>query len=387
MYRIDEREVKLVREVIESGNLFRYADGRVAPWTARLESMLAEKIGVSHALAVSSGTGALICALAGIGAGPGDEIILPGYTFIATALAPLAVGAVPIIAEVDETLTIDPEDIERKITPNTKAIIPVHMAGLPCDMDAISAIAEKHDLVIIEDAAQAAGGEYHGRRFGSIGHVGILSFNHYKIITAGEGGAVVTNDEMIHKRAMVYHDGGCVFFDKDAASKNPPFFCGNNYRISEISSAILTEQVRRLDGILKKLRKNKAAMAEVLWGGADFHPSSCNDVDGDCSSTLPLLFETAEGAADFLHRNSEIVSMYRPIETDRHVYSNWEPILQKRAHHPKHNPWDWTVRPIEYAKDMCPATMDILSRTVSIQTPYDATQAQVVQKAKKLVSL
>ncbi len=386
MYRIDEREVKRVAEVIASAQLFRYAEGKVARWTALLEQQLAEKVGTRHALAVSSGTGALICALAGIGAGPGDEIIVPGYTFIATALAPPAVGAVPISAEIDETLTIDPADVEAKITPQTKAIVPVHMAGLPCDMEALCSIAAKHDVRIIEDAAQAAGGAYQGRRFGSIGDVGILSFNHYKIITAGEGGAVVTDDETIHKRAMVYHDGGCVFFDKDAAAENPPFYCGNNYRISEISSAILTEQVRRLDGILKKLRRNKIAMAEVLWAGADFQPSPCNDVDGDCSSTLPLLFESAQGAKAFLDRNRDVVDMYRPIETDRHVYSNWEPVLRKRTHHARFDPWQWAARSIEYSPEMCPQTLDILSRTVSIQTPYEATGAQAAAIARKLLN-
>ena len=254
MYEIGERELQAVRKVIESKQLFRYADGKIGRQTARFERALVDKIGVKHALAVSSGTAALITAMAGLGLGPGDEVIVPGYTFIATAPAPLAVGAVPIIAEIDETLTLDPADVEARITRHTKAIVPVYMLGLPCNMRAIRQIARRHKLLVIEDAAQAAGGSYRGKPYGQLGDAAAMSFNHYKIISCGEGGAVLTNDRATYQRAMVYHDGGCVFFDRQAAADTPPMFAGVNYRISEIQSAILQVQLARLNGILMRLR-------------------------------------------------------------------------------------------------------------------------------------
>ncbi len=385
MYRIDQREVEAVRKVVEGKQLFRYAGGKTAKFTARLERDIAHKIGTKHALATSSGTGSLICALAGLGIGPGDEVIVPGYTFIATALAPLAVGAVPVIAEVDETLTLDPDDVRSKITRYTKAIIPVHMAGLPCNMRKLMKIAREKKIAVVEDAAQAAGGSYRGKRFGKIGDVGILSFNHYKIVASGEGGAVVTDDREIHQRAMIFHDGGCVFFDRDAKGNTTDFFAGLNFRISEIQSAIMGVQIKRLDGILRKLRARKRAMADILEKSEELRVSPCNDEEGDCGTTLPVIFPHAEQAAGFLKKHHKRCGMFRPIETDRHVYSNWDPILQQKAHHPKHNPWSWTKRKIRQDKDCCPATLDILARTVCIQTPFEATVAESRRLARKMM--
>ncbi len=218
MYIIGKEEADAVQRVIESKKLFRYLDGDESE-SARFEAEWAAKIGARHAVAVTSGTAALIAALVGLGVGPGDEVIVPAYTFMATALAPLAVGAVPIIAEVDASLTLDPVDAERKITPRTRAIIPVHMVGLPSNMDALMAVARRHNVKVLEDACQADGGSYGGKRLGSIGDAGAFSFNHYKIITCGEGGVMVTDDETVYHRALVFHDGGSVF--RDHASRCP----------------------------------------------------------------------------------------------------------------------------------------------------------------------
>jgi dTDP-4-amino-4,6-dideoxygalactose transaminase len=227
MYIIGKEEIGAIKQVIESGQLFRYRGGEGGE-TDKFEKEWSEKIGIKHTLAVTSGTAALICGMVGMGIGPGDEVIVPGYTFMSTALAPLAVGAVPIIAEIDESLTFDPKDLEKRITPRTKAVIPVHMVGLPCNMDAIMQIAKKHNLMVLEDACQSVGGSYKGKRLGSIGHAGVFSFNQYKTITCGEGGALVTNDGDIYDRALIHHDGGCVFRDH-AAEIRPPFFAGWNF--------------------------------------------------------------------------------------------------------------------------------------------------------------
>jgi dTDP-4-amino-4,6-dideoxygalactose transaminase len=386
MYVMGKPEADAVDKVIASGHLFRYAAGQVAPQTAAFEKEFADKIGVKHALATTSGTASLICAMAGLGIGPGDEVIVPGYTFIATALAPLAVGAVPIIAEVDETLTLDPADVERKITRYTKAIIAVHMLGLPCNMQAMMRIARKHKLFLIEDAAQACGGSYHGKRLGSMGHAGAFSFNHFKIISCGEGGAVVTGDKTVHQRAMICHDGGCVFFDMKAAAEKPPLFAGSNFRVSEIQSAILNVQLRRLDGILKTLRARKAAMAAVLAKAQSFRLSASNDASGDCGTYLPLLLKSEEAACDFVARHKAACWVFRPFDTGRHVYSNWEAILNQTTHHPKWNPWQMARRKIRQTADSCPQTLEILKRTAVIGVPYGKTLPQVRTLAKQMLA-
>ncbi len=225
-----------------------------------LEAEWAALIGVRYAVCMSGGTPALISALVGLEIGPGDEVIVPGYTFMASALAVLAVGAIPVIAEVDETLSLDPEDVERKVGPYTRAVMPVHMVGRPANLAGILTAAKANGMKVVEDACQADGGSYRGRRLGSWGDVGAFSFNYYKIITAGEGGAVVTNDRTVAERAMIHHDGGIAFRDS-AAGLAAPIFIGQQYRMSEIVGAVLRVQLRRLDGILADLRRCSRELA------------------------------------------------------------------------------------------------------------------------------
>jgi 8-amino-3,8-dideoxy-alpha-D-manno-octulosonate transaminase len=204
---IGEEEEQAVLEVLRAKRLFRYYGPEPGPSKVEeLEKAFAEHAGTRYALAVTSGTAALICGLQGIGVGPGDEVIVPAYTWIASPGSVVAVGAVPVVAEVDESLTLDPADVERKITPYTKAIMPVHMRGTPSRMDALMDVARRHGLKVIEDAAQADGASYKGRRLGSIGDVGCFSLQFNKILTSGEGGMVITNDEQVWKRALMFHD-------------------------------------------------------------------------------------------------------------------------------------------------------------------------------------
>ena len=196
MFRMGKEEVEAVGRVIATKELFRV--NNACKEAEKFEEEWAQTIGTDFAILMSSGTGALISALVGMGIGPGDEVIVPGYTFMASASAVLAVGAIPVLTEIDETMTIDVEDIKKKISKHTKAIIPVHICGYPCNMDAICEIAKEHNLYIIEDACQADGGRYKGKRLGSIGDVGAFSFNYYKLISAGEGGALVTNNKLAY---------------------------------------------------------------------------------------------------------------------------------------------------------------------------------------------
>ena len=389
MYVIGEEEIQAVRRVIESGQMFRYRGGEGGE-TDAFEKEWSDKIGVKHSIAVTSGTGALICALVGLGIGPGDEVIVPAYTFMATAVAVLATGAVPIIAEIDESLGIDPADFERKITPRTKAVMPVHMCGFPANMDAIMAVANKRGIKVVEDACQADGGSYKGRRLGSIGHAGGFSFNQFKIISCGEGGAVTTDDDDTYYRALVYHDGGCAFRDH-AAEVSVPFFAGSNFRMNEILSAILRVQLGRLDGILAALRAEKRTMMEELADQTAFTFNPINDIAGDCGGTLGLFFESEAAARAFMEKAGENgVGCGTPIDSGIHVYHRWEPILKQRgSYHPMRDAYKLTDVKYEYSEDMCPKTLEYLARTVYLGTGVNRPKEDlmdVISRVKKAAS-
>lgn len=346
--------------VLSSGELARYHTSRTSE-VQRLEAELCRTIGVQHALGVNSGTSALICALVGAGIGPGDEVLVPAYTWVSSAAAPLAVGAIPVLVEVDESLTIDPADIERKITPNTRAIIPVHMMNLVCDMDRILAIAAKHDLVVIEDACQAVGLTYRGKRVGSLGHAGAFSFNQHKNIKAGEGGAVLTNDARVYARASMYHDVGS-YTREDRVETNEPLFVGVNYRMPELSAAILRPQLRRLDAKLDRMRRRRKLAVEKLREGPFSDMKVAPHHDPESAVGLAVTFDDPERARAF----GSVRGVSRLIDTGRHVYSNWQSILAKRTAHPKMNPYAWAQRDIELGTSCCPKTLDILARTCSV---------------------
>ena len=221
---IGDEEIAAVSDVLRSQELFRYPKDKSE--AARFEEEVAEYLGVEYALMVNSGTSALISALTGVGVGPGDEVIVPGYTYIATAAAVMATGAVPVIAEIDESLGLDPQDLERKITPHTRAVVPVHMRGVPARLDDILAVARKHGIKVVEDCCQCVGGAYMGRSVGTYGDVGAWSLNYYKTISSGEGGLVFTNDRDIYERACFAADPGLPMWtasEEDVEWQNEPF--------------------------------------------------------------------------------------------------------------------------------------------------------------------
>jgi dTDP-4-amino-4,6-dideoxygalactose transaminase len=372
MYELGEKELRALATVIESRQTFRYRGGE-GGFCDRFEAALCRKVGVSHAVAVSSGTAALICGLVGIGIRPGDEVIVPAYTFMATALAVTAAGGIPIVADIDESLTLDPEDVERRISPHTRAIIAVHMNGRICDLAALDAVARRRGVALVEDACQAIGGSYRGECVGSIGEFGAFSFNHFKILSCGEGGALMTSRPEIYERGLIQHDGGCAFRDH-AKGMTVPFFAGHNYRISEFQGAILLAQLERLDAILARLRARQAAMADALCAAPGLRLAPNRDPDGDCGTTLTLTFGSEAAARAFAARAAERapdIGVLRPIDSGRHVYTNWEPIMRQRgAHTEELNPFRWAKRPIVYSDDMCSRSLDILARTVNLSVPY-----------------
>lgn len=374
MPRVGLKEMITINKVIMKGQLLRYRGGEDG-FTTRFEAQLEKKIDVKHALTVNSGTSALISALVGAGVGPGDEVLVPAYTWVATAIAPMAIGAVPVLVDIDESLTIDPDDMEQKITPYTKAVIPVHMLNLPCDMDSIMAIAKRHGIKVIEDACQGVGVSYKGRRLGTIGDVGAFSFNQFKNLNSGEGGAVVTNDDRIFVRARMYHDVGSYTRDYEFES-NEPIFAGVNFRVSELTGAMLYAQLSKLDPFLKGLRARHKIVSAALakTGRVRFSPHN----DPDNAVGLTVIFDTPEEAQAFAAQRG----VERLIDTGRHVYTNWEPVMAQRTFHEGVNPARWAHRKIEYHPEMCQRTLDILARTckVSLGAQYPLPMVHVMAK-------
>jgi 8-amino-3,8-dideoxy-alpha-D-manno-octulosonate transaminase len=259
-------ERKQVNDVLETGVLMRYGfDGmRNNHWKAQeFETAFAKRMGAEYCQLVSSGTAALTVALASAGIGAGDEVIMPTFTFVASFESILALGAVPILVDIDDTLTLDPKAVEAAITSKTKCVMPVHMCGSMADLRALKAICDKHNLILLEDACQAIGGTYEGKALGSYGDLGCFSFDYVKTITCGEGGAVLTNNEKYALHADHYQDHGHDHVGKDRGAESHPFL-GYNFRISELNAAVGLAQLDKLDGILNTQKENYTILREAL---------------------------------------------------------------------------------------------------------------------------
>ncbi len=355
--------------------LTRYYNPRPSK-VAMFEAKAREVFGSKYALGVNSGTSALMSAYVAAGVGPGTEVIVPAYTFYATAAAVVASKGIPVIAEINDTMTIDPADVERKITPRTKAIVPVHMLGMAADMGAIMDIARRHDLMVIEDNAQACGGKFQGRYLGTIGDLGCFSLSSYKVIGAGEAGMVLTDDEWLYIRATSQHDtAACWRPDRYAVERRPgELFCGQNYRMSELEGAVNLVQMGRIEE--QRVRYN-AAMRRIVAGLGTFaktrlRPS--NDIEGDLGYCIILTAESKEAAgligralaAEGLPAGARGVQGSR----DWHIYSFWEQILEQKTATEEGCPFTcpYYEGPLpEYSVDMCAHSADLFDRAVFLR--------------------
>lgn len=254
----DEEDIKMVKAAIQKGVFWA-----MGPNIERFERLLSEYVGVKYALVFNSGTSALHATLLAYGIGKGDEVIVPSFTFIATANAPLFVGAKPVFAEIESTTYgLDPEDVERRITPKTRAILPIHYGGSPCFIHELKQVAEKHNLLLIEDACESLGATVNGKKVGSFGDAAILSFCSNKVITTGEGGAVVTDSEKIYGKLKLIRSHGRVENTNYFASSEDMDYIslGYNFRISDITAALGIAQLGKIDKVIGMRRRN----AEVL---------------------------------------------------------------------------------------------------------------------------
>lgn len=358
-------EKKELMEVIESSHLFRYGsedDPLFQRKVLQFEREFADYLGAAHCVATSSGTGALMCCLAALDIGPGDEVIVPGYTFIASISAILLSRAIPVLAEIDDSLTIDPAKIKNLISPRTKAIMPVHMLGNPCDMEPIMRIAREHNLHIIEDCCQAAGAMYRGKKVGTFGDINAFSLNVFKTISAGDGGAVVTQDARLFERAFGFHDQGHLPH-RLGVEIGRRSIVGMNLRINELTGAVALAQVRKIETILGMLRDRKARLKSRLSHLENVAFRRIND-PGECATLLTLLLPD-KGSAD---RFAAGIGQKTLAHSGWHVYNNMEQILGKRIVGDYPCPYECPAydNQIEYAAHMLPATDAILDRAVNI---------------------
>ena len=379
---IGEEEKKEILEVLDHKYLFRYYGPEdFASKVRQLEVEFAGMTGMKYALAVNSCTSALISSLVAVGVGPGDEVIVPGYTFFASAAAVIAAKAIPIIAEVDDSLTLDPAGFEAKITPKTKAVIPVHMRGAPCDMDSVMGIARKHDLKVVEDVAQACGGSYHGARLGSFGDCNAFSLQYHKIITSGEGGMIVTNDEMLYDRAQAYHDtAACWRPDRFGLPRyEGEVFPGVNFRMSELAGAVALAQVRKLDALVAGMRRNKKRIKDQISDLKGITFRRLNDADGDTAIALifylPDKAITARFAEALQAEGVAAACIFDKGIPDWHIYAHWKQIIEKVTATPEGCPYtcQFYGKKVEYSADMCPNTLDLLSRSIHLDIPPQMT--------------
>ncbi len=363
MYVVGEEEIEALARIIRSGALFRYREDSECE---RFETRYAAYLGTRHAALSASGTHALAAGLIGLGTGPGDEVLVPAHTYMATATAVLSVGAIPVLVEVDASITMDPADMAEKIGPHTRAVIPVHMWGAACDMTRIMDTARKHGLLVLEDACQGVGGGYEGRKLGAIGDAGAFSFNYFKNMTCGEGGGVVTSDDAVAERARCAIDP-CHFYWQGRADGLRPF-AGAGARASELMGAMLNVQLDRIDGIVGAMRANRRRLLEATanLGNSGVAPSPMNSPDHDCATHLMFLLPAPEAAATFAAATGGVIAG----RTGRHTFTNWDQVLQQEgAHHPVLNPYRLPEN-AALRRDLPPGfgirSLDILGRTVML---------------------
>jgi len=379
-----------VMEVLDSGVLFRYefAAQRNNVWKVlEFERAFAAYTGATHAQAVTSGSAALKVGLTALGIGAGDEVITQGFTFVATWEAILDCGAIPVFTEVDMTLNMDPADLEKKITPKTKAIIPVHMMGAPARIEEIKAIADRHNIPVLEDTAQAAGCRLGGKHLGTFGAVGTFSFDSVKTMTTGEGGMCITSDPALWQRMSEYQDHGHDHVPNPGGrgGEGRPFI-GFNFRMMEIQGAIGLAQLAKLDGMVAAQQKNKQFFQEAasVLPGVVFR--EILDAQGDSATFFSFLLPDKERAkaVNAVLREAGVGAVSWS-ENGWHYYPNWEHLLEGKT--PCANGWPFNAhgkRRVIYDPQALPNSAALLERTLTYQVPILLAEEQKTKIAAAL---
>ena len=367
---IGKEEMKEVMDVLETGVLMRYGFDKERNGVYKVrqfEEEFAKYCGAAYALGVTSGSAALKVALTALDVGPGDEVLVPAFTFLATYEAVMEVGAIPVMVDIDETLNLDPKEIEKKKTPYTKAVIPVHMCGSAANIDKIVEVARKNKLLVLEDNAQGCGASFQGKKLGSFGDMGIFSFDYVKTVTTGEGGMVITNNIDLYHRAEWYHDHGHDHNPKVSRALEGRTILGFNYRMNELQGALGLAQLRKLDYIVAEQQKNKKvikdALAQVPGVGFRLLP----DPAGDSATFLAFNLPDENQAQRFQNMlSAEGVDTVCYKRNSWHYVPNWEHFLARSTANSQKYPFTNPAYKgkVQYSRASIPQAEDILGRTL-----------------------
>lgn len=379
-----------VNEVLNTGILMRYGfDGpRKGIWKSKeLEAAICQTFGCSHAQLTSSGTSALSTAMSALGIGYGDEVITPSFTFVASFEAVLSVGAVPVLVDVDDTLTLNPEAVRRAITPRTRAVMPVHMCGSMADLDALQAICKEHNLVLLEDACQSIGGTYKGKSLGTIGDAGTFSFDFVKTMTCAEGGVVMTNREDIYTKSDGYTDHGHDHLGADRGADLHPFI-GYNYRISELHAAVGLAQIKRLNEFLALQKKNHGLLKSILAGVPEIRFRRIPDPAGDSCSFISWFLPTeaiTRAVVAEMKAQGILPGNFYWYDNNWHYIRKWDHLKNGETLNALHP--DLKARVMQEANKDFSASDAIMSRCISTSISLLWTEEQILEKGEKMAGV
>ena len=387
-YWLDEKEDIAVQDVLHNGSLFRYYGLNSPKYVDALEEAARNFYRVKQALALNSGTGALTAAMTAMEIGPGCEVIIPAFLWVATVSAVVHQNAIPVLCEVDDSLCMDPEDLERKITPLTKLIVPIHMAGSPCNMDGIMEVANRHGIPVLEDCAQCNGGRFHGRPVGTLGKCGIFSLQLNKNMTCGEGGLLITDDERLYYRAFSAHDMGMIRVNGRLSMPEPYAVAwGAGRRMNELSGAVASVQIGKLPRIVESMRASKQRIKGMLEKVPGMSFRRLNDPQGDTGAFLVMMFENEAIASSILEnmKAEGLHNAFRISEYGLHIYYNIPALVDKVPLSLVGNPWDLVENAssdYDYAKGACPKSDALFSRSILLPIPSRLTYDQEHAAAK-----
>jgi dTDP-4-amino-4,6-dideoxygalactose transaminase len=380
-YWLDEQEEEAVLDVIRSKTLFRYYGLNKPTYVDKLEETAKSYYGAKYALAVNSGTGALTICMQALGIGLGCEVIVPSFMWVATIGAVIANNAIPVLCEVDESFTMSPADLERKITPRTKLIVPIHMAGAPCDMDAIIAIAKKHKIAVLEDCAQCNGGSYKGKKVGTFGDMGIFSLQFNKNMTCGEGGLILTNNEKLYHKAFAAHDMGLIRVGGRLSTPDLDVMTwGQGRRMTELCGAIASVQLTKLDNIVGNMRASKRRIKSMLSSIEGLGFRRLHDGDGDTGPFLIMVFEDEVNAASVAKKMKKggLHNVFRLADYGLHIYYNIPMLVTKVPLSAAGNPWSLAENAqccYDYQKGTCPQKNSTFARSILLPIPSEDVQS------------
>ncbi len=365
-----EEEVQAALRVLRSRSLFRYYGPELLRTVEAFEASARAALGCDHAVATSSGTAALRTALAALGVGCGDEVIVPAFTFIASVNAIVTMGAVPVFAEIDESLGLDYRDVEAKITSRTAVVMPVHLDNSACDMEPLLEVARRHGVAVLEDAAQAMGVTYHGHAVGTIGDIGAFSLQLDKNVTAGEGGLVATNRSVLGVRAARYQDQGGQFVTSTGRTRGAEAvepFVGENLRMTEVAGAIADVQMKRLPELLRRQRSNRARVLGQVGDLPGCTLRRIPDPAGDGGSNLSMFLPDGVTAQRFIEAMRAEGVPAGQMYNGKPVYLT-PSLLAKRTASGKGGPWNCAEHPtdVAYHQGLCPTTEALAARSVIV---------------------